>query len=351
MRNARNRGEMSGTDAGEPGGGTQASGASGQTSPNAGGNQGPSAISAEGKYVLNPNKPNEVFTGEQILAMANRGLLLDQTQSKLQKTEGLLSEREQQLKETAKQLLDYRTRVDEVDTRERIMRHLREIGVPVGKQQTASDDEFNWPADQTGGGNPLAGVSPEKLLQALKSMTDEAVSKAVSRAEEIATKQTTSVIDTREADRERQRRTDEFVGREYRSAVNRLIAGLPDVSESKVQEVAKLRTTAGALEMEARDLVSAGKIDEADKLWVQAQQDRDDAFALHGQLQDEQRRLEAERERKSQIDMISSGGPADKRITYPEGPTRNKREARKRAEERLQKARELEAELAKYRSP
>lgn len=351
-RNARNQGGVSDAGTGEPGSeGAQASGTPGQTSPNAGGNQGPLPIDAEGNYVLNPNRPDQIFSGEQILAMANRGLQLDQTQSELHKTQGLLSERDQQLANTTKQLAEARTVVDDVDTRDRIIKHLENMGITVGKQQTPPADEFSYRADETGGSNPLANVPPEKLLQAFKQMSDETVSKAVEKAQEIAEQQTTSVIDTRDADRERQQRTDEFVGREFRSATNRLLASLPDVPEQKVQDVAKLRTAAGALEMEARDMVSQGKLEEADKLWVTAQQDRDAAFELHGQLQTQQRELEDARERKQQIEMISSGGPADKQIKYPEGPTQNKAEGRKRREARLKQAQELEAERAKYLTP
>jgi len=182
-------------------------------------------------------------------------------------------------------------------------------------------------------------------------MSDETTSKAVAKAQEVAEAAATSVLNTKSTELEQQRRADEFVGREFRSSVARLEAGLPDVSQQQVQDVAKLRTAAGALEMEAREKITEGDTDGADKLWTQAQQDRELAFEMHGKLASEQKQLEDDRERKEQIEMISSGGPVEKQIKYEDGPTHNKAEARKRAEERLKQANELERELQKYKSP
>ncbi len=351
-RNARNQGGVSDKGTGEPGTkDAQASVTPGQTPPNARGTQEPSVIEPGTKYVINPNKPTEVFTGEQVLALAMRGALLDQTQSKLQKAQGLLGERDKQLADKAKQLSDAQARIDDVDSVERIKEHLKEIIPGFGKDQTPPAGDFNWPGDLTGGENPIAGITPEKLTQALKRMSDETTSKAVAKAQEVAKAEATSVLNTKSTELEQQRRADEFVGREFRSSVARLEAGLPDVSQQQVQDIAKLRTAAGALEMEARDRVSQGENEAADKLWSQAQEDRDLAFQMHDKLVEQQKQIADDRERTEQIEMISSGGPVEKQIKYADGPTHNKAEARKRAEERLAQARELEAEMQKYKSP
>jgi hypothetical protein len=340
---------MSKDTSGAPGeeGKPQTSGGPGQTDPNAGEVQ-QTTIDPEATYVLNPNRPDVKLTGEQVLALANRGNLFDQTQSKLQTTEDLLRQSASRVQELEKEAAQSRSRLDDVALEERIMGHLRTMGIGPGKEQGVEGDDLYGTGEGTG---LQAGVTADKVLQTIKTMTQEAVDKSVEKAQEIARKETASVIDERAVQQERQRRVDESVGRQYRTDMAKLRNSLPDIPESGLQDVAKLTTTASALELEARDLYDQDKVEEADALWAQAQQNRDDAFNKRMGLHGQQANLTAETERKEAIEMINAGGPPGKQLKYDDGPTKNKKEARKRGEERLAEAKRREEELQKYKSP
>lgn len=349
---AQDKGTVSNDKSGAPGADdkSQTLGGSGQTGPNDSGGPQLTTIDPNGIYVLNPKRPDIKLTGEQVLAVANRGVLLDQTQSKLQKTEDLLQQSVTRVAELEKEGVQSKSRIDDIDLQERILGHLKTIGFEPGKKADGGDDDLYG----TGGGDGSAlpaGVTAEQLFQTIKTMTQEAVQQSVAKAEEAAEKKTASVIDEKTIQQERQRQLDESVGRQFRTDVSKLRNVMPDIPESSLTDLAKLNTTASALELEARDLYDAGKIEDGDGLWAKAQENREDAFRKRKELSDQQAEVAAERDRAQAIEMINSGGPPGKELKYKEGPTRNKKVARERAEERLEEAKRREAELQKYTSP
>jgi hypothetical protein len=349
---AQNQGTVSNDKPGAPGADdkSQTSGGPGQTDPNAGEVQ-DTTINPGATYVLNPRRPDIKLTGEQVLALANRGTLFDQTQSKLQRAEDLLQQSQSRVEELEKEGAQSRAKIDDIDMQERILGHLKTLGIDPGKQQGAVGGDDDLYGAGTGGTGLPGGVTPEQLFQTIKTMTQEAVEQSVAKAEEAAEKKTASVIDERSVQQERQRRIDESVGRQYRTDLSKLRNVMPDVAESNLTDLAKLGTLASTLELEARDLYDKGSIEEADALWAKAQENREEAFTKRKSLHDQQDKVAAERERAEAIEMINAGGPPGTKPKYEDGPTRNKKIARERSAERLAEAKRREAELQKYKSP
>lgn len=331
-------GQASG-NAGLPSGNAQASAKTQTGSPAQ--PDGPIALDLSKTYILNPNKPNEVFTGSEILNSVGRGNLASQKQSQLDKTLAELDAARNRESQIAGERDLLRKQVEERQSMENFERMAREMGLVPAIQQQAQDDYEDMFSDRE-----PTGIDPRKVVRQLTDMERNVISKAENTAKEVALRTNQELENQRRQVAENQRRAQDFIDFNLQNTINTLKSEMPDIDPGEIESLARNMIVGSTLQTEAKDEFTRGNIDEANKLYTEANTRMFGAMSKHGELKLKQMQTQFDAERQAQIQMFSTGGPEPEGQGYTV-PTVNKREAEKRWNERIAKAKNIEKQLDK----
>jgi hypothetical protein len=178
----------------------------------------------------------------------------------------------------------------------------------------------------------------------------ELETKAVATAKDAAESKISEIYANDKAKQQQTERVDRAVARTLEHQRQVLTTRYPDVPSTDIDQIVKLQTAAGALDILSRTAYSESDDPSGDRLFVEATDKRAEAAELEAKLIGEQRRIEAERVRDERLESLTTGGTefTTEKRTRKMRPAREGEKARR---ENLEIARKMVAErenISKY---
>jgi len=255
------------------------------------------------KIILNPNRPYEVLTGEQIRNAVGRGKLLDETQSKLQKMES-------EYAKTQTDLETYKQRVDLMETNRRVA----DLESRSLSDNDLDKDVFGFADDKA--------VSSEKVIrQTIEPEMKETKTKMSQLEKEIV-----ELKQYREA-QAIETELKQFGQAEQKMRKSELKTEYPVLSEDETDEILEAENISRGLDRQAEANVTKD-IDLAKQFIAESTQYRNKALSLRLDAMRKQERentrnkakkeletLSTVESQKSEISVTREGNPAKAKLT------------------------------------
>jgi hypothetical protein len=297
------------------------------------------AFDPKGVY-QDPNDPKKTVTGDALKRLVNRATMYDQAQSRADKATSQSEKLTAELADTQTQLQDVQKKLAEIEQFEVTKKAIEALGI-TGKSEKADDDDvFGLTPDE----------KPEVTREEILHRLHELETKAVATAKDAAESKISEIYANDKAKQQQTERVDRAVARTLEHQRQVLTTRYPDVPSTDIDQIVKLQTAAGALDILSRTAYSESDDPSGDRLFVEATDKRAEAAELEAKLIGEQRRIEAERVRDERLESLTTGGTefTTEKRTRKMRPAREGEKARR---ENLEIARKMVAErenISKY---
>lgn len=276
------------------------------------------------KKFSHPRHPEIELSGDEAWRLINRGQEYSRVQSERDKER---AEREKVAQENAQ----LKAQLDAMQRRSEMMQTLKELGVQSGQKDTSDVWDEDTPPDM------------EQIASRIETKLPDIVGKRMLSREEqdqIITQRVREIYALEREGQEQQQRLKEGAEKFYAGALAGLQAQYPDIPEKDFKDVLRLEAEARTLERVADQKVAQGD----QTFWEEfadAEAKRKEATERRVELERQQRKTNATRERDAELESLSAGSLLGEEEAEPRTPEYNWRRAREQAKERKSKAKRM----------